>query len=247
MPCFSLCRGPGHGHPRQRCVSPRGRYVLSAPRCQLPLLPAERRRAMLRGFACLSSHSGDAPAPEGLSPESVVTLCPLLGQRQSCEPGPFPKPGGVQNRGPGWGWGLPAWSWALAKAGSAWAAAGDPQGCTETRSRSGKRWFSSRMVLRGASAVPTPLWWPCLQGGLCPCVFCIPWRHWEARSVPSVQGRGTVSPVPCPFPSSWPLQRALLASCLRAAPQPRAEQTPRSPAPACQLCACPASECPWCL
>lgn len=48
-------------------------------------------------------------------------------------------------------------------------------------------------------------------------------------------------------PSSRPLQRALLTSCFHAALQPRAEQTPRSPAPERQLCACPASECPWCL
>lgn len=40
-----------------------------------------------------------------------------------------------------------------------------------------------------------------------------------------------MSPVPCPFPSLWPLRRALLAARLGAAPQPGAEQTPRSPAP----------------
>jgi len=54
--------------------------------------------------------------------------------------------------------------------------------------------------------MPTPPRRPCLQWGLCPCVLHIPRRGWEARSVPPVPGRGTASPVPCPFPSSWPLQ-----------------------------------------
>jgi len=54
-------------------------------------------------------------------------------RRQTCEPGLLPEPVGMQSRGLSWGWGLPAWSWALAKAGSAWAAVGDAQGCSETR------------------------------------------------------------------------------------------------------------------
>lgn len=103
------------------------------PRRQWPLVPAEQQRAMLRGFACLSLHSGDVPAGEGLSPESIITLCPLVGRRQTPESDPFPKPVGMQNRGLSWGWGLPAWPWVLAKVGPAWAAVGDPRGSLETR------------------------------------------------------------------------------------------------------------------
>lgn len=191
---------------------------------------------MLRGFARRSLHSGDALAPEALSPESVVTLCPLVGWRHTREPGPFPKLVGMQNRGLGWGWGLPAWLWALARAGSAWAALGDPQGCIETRQRAvhtpGRGscppgWFWEGFLL----CLPHPSAAALLQRGLCPPVLCLPRWRGKARSVPSVPGRGTVSPVPRPFPSSRPLQRALLASCLRAAPQPWAEAEPAQPSP----------------
>lgn len=81
--------------------------VVSPP---VPTAPSPRGAAAsdAQGFACLSLHSGDVPAPQGLSPESLVTLCPLVGRGQTCESGPFPEPVGVQSRGLSWGWGLPA-------------------------------------------------------------------------------------------------------------------------------------------
>lgn len=45
------------------------------------------------------------------------------------------------------------------------------------------------------------------------------------------QRDGVTCSMSCPFPSSWPLQRALLACSLPAAPQPQAEPAPRSQPP----------------
>lgn len=69
------------------------------------------------------------------------------------------------------------------QAGPAWTSECHP--CT------GKGFLPSRMVLRGGSAVPTPLWWSCLQDGLClpfllataeSCLCVQPWAEQTLRS-----------------------------------------------------------------
>lgn len=66
--------------------------------------------------------------------------------------------------------------------------------------------LSSRMVLRGVSAVSIPLWWPCPLRGQCPCMLGITWWHREAQSH-LCQAEGPCL-VLCPFPPPWLLQRA---------------------------------------
>lgn len=69
---------------------------------------------ILGAFAHQSLHCDNV-----LSPEAIVTLCPFMGQRQTCDFWLFPKAMGRQNLG----WGLPPW---------VGTAVGGPQGFTGT-------------------------------------------------------------------------------------------------------------------
>lgn len=164
------------------------------------------------------------PAAEELSPESIVTLCLLVGWRQTCTSGPFPRAMGVRNCG-------------LSQAWVCWLGCGHlprhgqqqeiPRAALKHVRVPSLRW-EEVLVLRGGfersfcHAHPTiaalPAAWAVSPCALHPSVGL------AARSVP---GRGTTSAALCPFPSSWPLHGAVLGACSAA------EQTPRSPAPVC--------------
>lgn len=195
---------PGAPCPCWRLVTPHATrgvccpvVVPCHPRASCPLSPwssSEWHSVILGAFAHLSLHCDNV-----LSPEVVVTLCPLMGQRQTCDFWLLPTSMGRLNLG--WDWGLPAWV--------------------------GQQWGVPRASLKPLR-VPSPHWegGPVPQDGFgrsfcCahPTVVALPpacsvslhaWHHLVApgSSVPSVPGRGAVSLVLCPFPPSWLLQRA---------------------------------------
>lgn len=173
---------------------------------------------ILGAFAHLSLHCDSV-----LSPEAIVTLCPLVGQRQACDFWPFPKSLGRQNLG--WGWGLPA------RMG---AGVGVPRAALKHLRVPSPPWEGGLVLQdgfeRGFCCVhPTvvallPVWAMSLRA----------WHHLVApgSSDPSVPGRGTVSLVLCPFPLSWLSQRAPGQS--------------RPPARPPRVTVCVPSECPCC-
>lgn len=169
------------------CVVPRWFHVTPGASCPLsPWSSSEWHWVILGAFALLSLHCDNV-----LSPKAFVTLCPLVGQRQTCGFWLSPKSMGRQNLG--WGWGLPAW---------VGTAVGGPQEHLRVPSpHRGKGVLSCRMVLRAVSAVSTLPWWPCLQRGLCPCMLGITWWHRAALS-PLCQAEGPC--LSCRVPSLCP-------------------------------------------
>ena len=215
-----------------------------APRCQLPLLPAQPQRATLGAFARLSLRSGNALAPEGLSPESVVTLCLLGGKPASLASCPSP-------------WACKA----VASAGAGGCRLG--RGRLPRQGQPGQRWAMPRAAVKHVRVLSTRREGVLLQRGF-ERGFC--YAHPTAAALPPVGAVSLCASHPsaglgstlCPacarqrdrVPGALSLPFLLATAELCSPPAcalPRSLGRSRPRAAQCPLCACPASECPWCL
>lgn len=189
------------------CVVPWWFCVTPGASCPFsPQSSSKWHQAILGAFAHLSLHCDSV-----LSPEAIVTLCPLMGQRQACDFWPFLK--GLGRQKLGWGWGLPAWMG---------AGVGVPRAALKHLRVPSPPWEGGLVLQDGferGSAVSIPLWWPCCQRGLYPCVMA------------SLGGTGKLCPI-CARQRDRVSHVVSLPSILAVAESSRAEQTP-GPAPAC--------------